>query len=442
MEWRDRMAIRIIHVDDDSVAVKAGLKAGDSIARINREDVLDEIDYQALVCSSNLELDVIDENGQNRTALIRKEEWEPLGITLDESVILKPRYCANRCVFCFVEQMRPGMRPTLYVKDDDWRLSLMMGNYITLTNVDDQEFSRILKRKVSPLYISVHATDPEIRCALLRNPKAGNLMERLRALKENGQTFHCQIVLCPGLNDGEVLRRSIEDLASLWPAAESLAIVPVGLTRFREKLTPISPVDPETAANVLNMSAYYQRKYLDEFGTRFVFPSDEFYLTAGAEIPTEAEYEGYPQIENGVGMLRMLAEDADMTAEDLSGSPLPAPRRIIIPTGVSAAPWLREICRKYAPNGTEVTVIPIVNHFFGETVSVTGLLTGTDLAEQLSGLNCDEIVISSVMLRENEGCFLDDMTVEMLSRRLGKPIRVSENTGEGLIRALYGMEDI
>ena len=435
------MAIRIIRVDDDSVAVKAGLKAGDSLVRINHEDILDEIDYQALICSSDPELEVIDENGQTRTVRIRKEEWEPLGITLDESVILKPRHCANRCVFCFVEQMRPGMRPTLYVKDDDWRLSLMMGNYITLTNVDDQEFSRILKRKVSPLYISVHATDPEVRCALLRNPKAGNLMERLRALKDNGQTFHCQIVLCPGLNDGEVLRKSIEELASLWPAAESLAIVPVGLTRFREKLTPISPVDPETAANVLEMSAYYQRKYLDEIGTRFVFPSDEFYLTAGAEIPDETEYEGYPQIENGVGMLRMLAEDAGMAAEDLSDSVPPAPRRILIPTGVSAAPWLSEICRKYAPCGTEVTVVPIVNHFFGETVTVTGLLTGTDLAEQLSGIDCDEILISSVMLRENEGCFLDDMTVDMLSQRLGKPVRVSDNTGESLIRALYGMED-
>ncbi len=441
MEWRGRMAIRIIRVDDDSVAVKAGLKVGDSLVRINHEDVLDEIDYQALICSSDPELEIIDENGQTRTVRIRKEEWEPLGITLDESVILKPRHCANRCVFCFVEQMRPGMRPTLYVKDDDWRLSLMMGNYITLTNVDDQEFSRILKRKVSPLYISVHATDPKVRCALLRNPKAGNLMERLRALKDNGQTFHCQIVLCPGLNDGEVLRKSIEELASLWPAAESLAIVPVGLTRFREKLTPISPVDPETAANVLEMSAYYQRKYFAEIGTRFVFPSDEFYLTAGAEIPDETEYEGYPQIENGVGMLRMLAEDAGMTAEDLSDSVPPAPRRILIPTGVSAAPWLREICFKYAPRGTEVTVVPIVNHFFGETVTVTGLLTGTDLLEQLSGIDCDEILISSVMLRENEGCFLDDMTVDMLSRRLGKPVRVSDNTGEGLIRALYGMED-
>ena len=435
------MAIRIIRVGIGSAAEKAGLKAGDFLTRINGEEILDEIDYQALVCSSVTDLEITGESGATRHVRIRKAEWEPLGITLDESVILKPRHCANHCVFCFVEQMRPGMRPTLYVKDDDWRLSLMMGNYITLTNVSDAEFDRILKRKVSPLYISVHATDPDVRRSLLRNPKAGDLMKRLKALKDNGQTFHCQIVLCPGLNDGEILRRSIEELAALWPAAESLAVVPVGLTRFRENLTPISPVGPDEAAKVLEMTSFFQEKYLKELGTRFVFPSDEFYLTAGASLPEEEEYEDYPQIENGVGMLRSTAEEVKTTARLLEGTEPPSPRRLLIPTGVSAAPWLRDLCRRYAPEGTEVTVFPVVNHFFGETVTVTGLLTGTDLCEQLSGIECDEILISSVMLRENEGCFLDDMTVDMLSRRLGKPVRVSDNTGEGLLRALYGLEE-
>ena len=206
------MAIRIIRVDDDSVAVKAGLKAGDSLVRINHEDILDEIDYQALICSSDPELEVIDENGQTRTVRIRKEEWEPLGITLDESVILKPRHCANRCVFCFVEQMRPGMRPTLYVKDDDWRLSLMMGNYITLTNMKQQDIDRIIRYRMEPMNISVHTTDPELRCRMLHNRFAGDVLKYLKDLYEAGIHMNAQIVLCKGLNDGPALQRTIQDL--------------------------------------------------------------------------------------------------------------------------------------------------------------------------------------------------------------------------------------
>lgn len=435
------MAIKIIHVENGSLAQRNGLNKGDYILRINGEDVLDEIDYQALICSSLLDLELKDRDNTTKRVSIRKEDWQPLGITLDESVVLKPRHCANHCVFCFVEQMRPGMRSTLYVKDDDWRLSLMMGNYITLTNVSDEEFERILKRKVSPLYISVHATDPQVRSSMLRNPKSCALMDRLHALKENGQTFHCQIVLCPGFNDGDILCRSVEELASLWPAAESLAVVPVGLTRFRDGLTHIDAVDAKKAGEVLETLSVYQQKYLKEIGTRFVFPSDEFYVLAGADLPSENEYEGYPQIENGVGMLRMFSEDACSAAEELSGNNIPQPRKIIIPTGISAAAYVKDICNRYSPSGTVVEVVPIINHFFGETVTVTGLITGTDLVEQLTGMQCDAVLISSVMLRENENCFLDDMTVDMLSEKLGKPVIVSENTGDGLIRSLYGMEE-
>ena len=225
------MGIRIIHVEPGSIADRIGLKAEDTLLEINSEPVLDEIDYQALVCGSVLRLRLLRQN-EVISFHVRKQDWEPLGITLDESAVLKPRACKNRCVFCFVEQMRPGMRPSLYVKDDDWRLSLMMGNYITLTNVDDEEFDRILRRKVSPLYISVHATDPGVRTTMMRNPNAGGLMKRLHALKEHGLSFHSQIVLCPGLNDGKVLEQSISDLISLYPAAESLAILPLAPSPF------------------------------------------------------------------------------------------------------------------------------------------------------------------------------------------------------------------
>lgn len=433
------MGIRIIHVEPGSIADRIGLKAEDTLLEINSEPILDEIDYQALVCASVLRLRILRQN-EVISFHVRKQDWEPLGITLDESAVLKPRACKNRCVFCFVEQMRPGMRPSLYVKDDDWRLSLMMGNYITLTNVDDEEFDRILRRKVSPLYISVHATDPGVRMTMMRNPNAGGLMKRLHALKEHGLSFHSQIVLCPGLNDGKVLEQSISDLISLYPAAESLAIVPVGLTRFREHLTPINPVCREDAIRVLELTERLQKEFVEQFGTRFVFPSDEFYILAGKPIPDEDYYEGYPQIENGVGMIRLLREDAEIENQAFAGTNA-KPRHVVIPTGISAAGEMTEICKRYAPKGVKVTIVPIVNRFFGETVTVTGLLTGQDLYEQLKDTDCDEIVISSVMLRENENCFLDDMTVETLSANLGKTIKVSDNTGAGLIRSLYGTED-
>lgn len=433
------MGIRIMNVEPGSVADRIGLKAEDILLEMNDEPVLDEIDYQALVCSSTLRIRIQREE-EIIPFHVHKKDWEPLGITLDESAVLKPRACKNRCVFCFVEQMRPGMRSSLYVKDDDWRLSLMMGNYITLTNVDDAEFNRILRRKVSPLYISVHATDPDIRSAMMRNPDAGQLMNRLSALKEHGLSFHSQVVLCPGINDGAVLEKTVRDLASLYPAAESLAIVPVGLTRFRERLTPISPVSKENAIEVLSLTERLQTDFLDRLGTRFVFPSDEFYILAGKPIPDENAYEGYPQIENGVGMIRLLREDAAAEYEPLTGMKA-RPRHIVIPTGVSAAGELTELCKKYAPKGVNVTVFPIINHFFGETVTVTGLITGQDLYQQLKEIECDEILISSVMLRENEDRFLDDMTVDTLSASLGKPIKVSDNTGSGLIRSLFGMED-
>ncbi len=433
------MGIRIMNVEPGSVADRIGLRAEDILLEIGNEPVLDEIDYQALISSSTLHIKVQREE-DILSFRAHKQDWEPLGITLDESAVLKPRACRNRCVFCFVEQMRPGMRPSLYVKDDDWRLSLMMGNYITLTNVDDDEFERILRRRVSPLYISVHATDPEIRSAMMRNPKADELMKRLTALKEHGLSFHSQVVLCPGMNDGNVLEQTVRDLISLHPAAESLAVVPVGLTRFRDHLPHIAPVDREKADEVLDLVERLQQEFMERYGTRFVFASDEFYILAGRPIPEEEAYEGYPQIENGVGMIRLLREDAMVESETFAGK-MARPRHVVIPTGVSAAGEITDICKKYAPAGVEVTVVPITNHFFGETVTVTGLLTGQDLYRQLNELPCDEILISSVMLRENEDCFLDDMTVECLSESLGKPIKVSDNTGAGLIRSLFETED-
>ena len=436
--------IRILSVSPSSPAEKAGIRSGESIVSINGEQVIDEIDFQALITHPHLEMEIADKDGAVRPVTVAKSRWESLGVVLDETVIMKPRSCRNHCIFCFIDQMPKGMRRSLYVRDDDWRLSLMMGNYVTLTNVDDEEFARILRRKASPLYISVHATDPEVRCRMLRNPNAGNILERLTAMKNHGLQFHAQIVLCPGYNDGKILKKTLEDLASLWPSSLSVAIVPIGVTRFRDKLTQIPIVDQESAEQLTREVVLFQERCLKEFGTRFAFLSDEFYCIAGMDMPKEEIYEDYPQIENGVGMIRQFEEECEEAFHELSEKDLPRPDhtvRLAIPTGVSVAPHIEKLCELYAPNWAKTEVIPVVNRFFGETITVTGLIVGRDLLHSLEGKTYDVVLISGSMLRENTECFLDDMTLDEVREKAGKPIRVVENTGEAFIRALYQLED-
>ena len=439
--------IRILSVISGSPADKAGLRAGESIISINNESVTDEIDYQDLIQHPHLEMEISGTDEQIRRISVAKSTWEPLGLCLDETVIMKPRQCRNHCVFCFIDQMPSGMRKTLYVKDDDWRLSLMMGNFVTLTNVDDAEFVRILRRKASPLYISVHATDPDVRIKMLRNPRAGNILERLTALKNHGLQFHAQIVLCPEYNGGDILKKTIEDLAALWPGALSVAIVPVGITRFRGKLAKMKLVDSDLARDMVHMIETYQAKYLKEFGSRFVYLSDEFYCLSGIDIPEEDFYEDYPQIENGVGMIRQLEEECENAFQDLRNE-IEAERerdheeiRLIIPTGVSVRPYIEGLCRRYAPEWVHAEVVPVVNRFFGETITVTGLIVGKDLIESLKDKTFDRVLISETMLRENTEQFLDDLTLDEVCRIIGKPVRIVPNNGESFIRALYQMEE-
>lgn len=435
------MSVRILQVTKGSPADQAGIRADDLLLRINAEEILDEIDYQALSSARIVRVSTQSPDGSVHEYRIVKRQSDPLGLCLDETVTMKPRPCHNRCVFCFIDQLPPHMRETMYVKDDDWRLSMMMGNYVTLTNVDDREFGRLLRRKASPLYISVHATDPDVRIGMMKNPKAGLLMERLIALKEAGIRFHTQVVLCPGFNDGDILRRTVSDLAALYPAARSVAIVPVGLTGHRSGLTELQPFTADTAASLLDLTDQWQREYLDTLGTRFVFPSDEFYCLSGRPLPGNAEYEEYPQIENGVGMLRLLDSECEEYLSDgiePVAAGLPAPRRLLIGTGVSAAPFIRELVGKYAPEGTQAEVVPVPNHFFGESITVTGLIVGRDLVSALKGRPCDEVLISETMLRENTDSFLDDMTVADVERELGHPVRVVKNNGRDFIEALNG----
>lgn len=434
------MASIITHVAPDSIAERLGLQEGDAIERIAGEEIIDQIDYQALTAQEHFTIEIRRPCGKVEKIQVRKEDWEPLGVTLDQSIISKPRPCHNKCIFCFIDQMPPGMRDTLYVKDDDWRLSLMMGNFVTLTNVSDQEFDRILRRKVSPLYISVHATDPDVRTRMMRNPKAHLIMDRLRTLKEHGIRFHCQVVLCPGWNDGDVLRKTLRDLESLAPAASSVALVPVGLTKYREGLDVVAPFNKETAAALVDMIRPMQKNFLKKLGTRFVFPSDEFYCLSGRPLPEDEEYEDYPQIENGVGMLRLFETDVKWAAEDFPCE-VAFPKKRVIACGTSVAPFLREIIARYAPEGTQIEVRPILNRFFGESVTVTGLLTGGDLREQLQDAQCDEILICRNTIRNEGDLFLDNTSVDDLRAALPAPLRIVENTGEGFWRAITGMEE-
>ena len=434
------MASTIIHVAPGSIAERLGLKEGDQLEKIAGEPVIDQIDYQALTAQERFSMEVLRANSERTVLHVHKEDWEPLGLTLDQSIISKPRPCHNHCIFCFIDQMPPGMRDTLYVKDDDWRLSLMMGNFVTLTNVNDQEFDRILRRRVSPLYISVHVTDPDMRCRMMRNPHAGQIMDRLRTLKAHGLRYHCQVVLCPGWNDGELLMKTLRDLESLRPAAQSVALVPVGLTRWREGLDKIEPYNRDTARQLVETIKPIQADFLRRLGTRFVFPSDEFYCLSGLPLPEDEEYEGYPQVENGVGMLRLFETDIRYAAEDFPCD-VPCPKRRLIACGTSVASFIRRMIDTYAPSGTQIEVRPILNRFFGESVTVTGLITGGDLIEQLQDVQCDEIMICRNMIRNEGDLFLDGTSVEQARQALPAPLRIVENTGEGFWKALCGMEE-
>ncbi|MBR3016074.1 MAG: DUF512 domain-containing protein [Clostridia bacterium] len=431
------MAHIIEAVQPHGIAYRRGIRAGDSLVAINGENILDEIDYQALTNRSRLDIDLIRADGTPATVRIIKAKDAPLGLRIADTLACTPRQCKNKCVFCFIDQMPPGMRETLYVKDDDWRLSLMMGNFITLTNVDDREFDRILRRKASPLYISVHATDPDVRVRMMKNPNARSILDRLNALRDHGIKFHCQIVLCPGWNDGDILRDTLRTLTSLWPAAQSAALVPVGLTKFRDRLEKLRPYTREEAQAVLSLCDEWQARCLRDFGTRFVFPSDEMLCIAGRALPEEDFYENYPQIENGVGLMRQFLSGFISASRNQADAPAHA-RRVVIPCGVSIAPYMQKWIDAYGPRGVSVRVQPIVNHFFGETVTVTGLLTGRDILEQLEPGDADEMLLCSVTLREAGDLFLDDMPLADFRAALPLPLTIVPNRGDALYAALLG----
>ena len=429
------MALTVSLVLEDSIAEGLGIAVGDRLTHINGERVRDFVDFIYFEAMPELDMTIVRPDGEEYQVSIEKDETEPLGIAFEGDGVGKCRACVNKCLFCFVDQLPEGMRKSLYFKDDDWRMSFVMGNYVTLTNVPEQEFERILKRKVSPLYISVHATDDEVRAQMLQQPRGRGILDRLRRLKEAGIYFNCQAVICKGYNDGAVLEKTIADLAPLMPNAMSLALVPVGLTGHREGLCPLDILDPKTASDIIDIAEKWQKKLYAEYGTRFVFCADELYIRAHREFPPTEEYEDFSQLEDGVGMVSLFNQDVRETIGAFGRAP--RYREASIVTGVDAAPYIERAARMCeAQYGTHIYVYPVVNEFFGHTVTVTGLLTGGDIARALAGKPLGEcLLLSNTMLRDRQDTFLDDMTLQELSGTLGVACRPIDPDGYSFVQA-------
>ena len=418
-----------------SPAEHAGLSKGDVLLSIDGEPVIDLVDYEHLTASDRLTLEIIKENGSCEQIDLEKEDYEPLGLSFATSLMDNMRTCKNHCVFCFIDQMPKGGRSSLHVKDDDWRMSFVMGNYVTLTNLDERELDRVIRRRVSPLYVSLHASDPEVRRAMMKNPHAGDILPQLKRLADAGLQFHLQIVLCPGLNDGDVLRRSIDDMLLLYPQARSLAVVPVGLTRHRDKLYPLRTFTREEAEATIDEIEARQAELLREHGTRFVFLADEWYTLCGRSLPAYDAYEGFPQIENGVGLLRLF--EGDMLEALEEKKPLKRAKRFLAAGGTSAQAFFAESYRQLLPYHITLDVRAIRNRFFGESVTVGGLITGGDLVEQLMGEDFGRaLLIPRAMLKADEELFLDGMRKSEAEKKLGTRI-IPVASGDHLVEIIF-----
>lgn len=401
----------IRYVAEGSPADEAGLLPGDGIVSINGNPVQDILDCRFESVREHVSIEFI-RGDRSFTSAVEKDAYDDLGIEFEEELFDGVHTCRNSCIFCFLHQMPKGLRSTLYVRDDDYRLSFTQGNYITLSNLSENEMDRICSQKMTPLYISVHATDPELRAKMLRQPNAARIMEQLNRLAESRITFHTQIVLCPGVNDGEHLERTIDDLSALHPATESIAVVPVGLTKHRENLCSLSPVDAQLSRKVIDLCLRKQKEFKARFGTRLLFPSDELFLRAGEPIPSATAYEGYPQLEDGIGVSRIFLDELARLRR--RGRRKPDPGRFVLVTGTLARPVLDQLAEWLNTHqGISVRVCEVVNDFLGETVTVAGLMAGTDVIRALADVEPDEMVlIPSVALNENR--FLDDATMDDL----------------------------
>lgn len=424
----------IKEIETGSIAEELELTPGDELISINGTTIKDVLDYHYLIKDEFLTVLVKKPDGEEWELEIEKEYDDDLGIEFEEGLMDEYRSCRNKCVFCFIDQMPPGMRDTLYFKDDDARLSFLQGNYITLTNMSDEEIDRIIFYKLSPINISVHTTNEELRCKMLHNRFAGSALDKMKKLKDGGIAMNGQIVLCKGWNDGEELEKTIHDLAAFLPEMQSVSVVPVGLTKFREGLAELEKFTKEDSLKVLETIHKWQNIFLTHYQTRFIYAGDEWYINAGLPIPSAEDYEGYPQIENGVGMLRSFQDEFEEYLAELPGDD--RSKNITMVTGVLASPFMKEMRNQFKekyPN-IEITVYTIQNDYFGHDITVAGLITGGDIIKQLEGKplgNC--LLLPDVLLRHGETILLDDRTVDEIEMSLQTRIRIVQSDGKSFI---------
>ncbi len=444
---RQRKGHTVRSVEEGSIAQEMGIEAGDSLLSVNGEDVEDIFDYQYLIQDEYVEVLIRKPSGEEWLLEIDKEEEEDLGVVFENGLMDDYRSCCNRCIFCFIDQMPPGMRETLYFKDDDSRLSFLQGNYVTLTNLSDRDVERIIRYHLSPINISFQTTNPQLRCKMLNNRFAGEALKKADRLFEAGIEMNGQIVLCKGINDGEELERSIRDLSRYLPFLRSVSVVPVGLSRYREGLYPLEPFTKEDARKVLEQIHGWQEKLFPQYGLHFIHASDEWYILAEQELPEEDSYDGYLQLENGVGMLRLLTEEFEDSLRQLKESGAAAQwdgrkREVSTVTGRISAPYIRRMAGRMEEMfpGLTVRVYPIRNDFFGELITVTGLLTGQDIIAQLKGKELgEELLLPVNLLRSGETVLLDDYTVDDISKSLQVPVNIVKSSGYDFTETILGL---
>lgn len=423
-----------------SIAKEMGIEAGDKLISINENVVEDVFDYHFFVNDEELTLLIQKPDGEEWELEIEKDYEDDLGIEFEQGLMDEYRSCRNKCMFCFIDQMPEGMRETLYFKDDDSRLSFLQGNYVTLTNMSDHDIDRIVNYHLEPINISFHTMNPGLRCKMLNNRFAGEALKKVDRLYEGGIQMNGQIVLCKGVNDGEELERSIRELKKYIPCLQSVSVVPVGLTRYREGLYPLKAFTREDAKEVLQTIHRWQASIYEEHGIHFIHGGDEWYILAGEELPEEGRYDGYLQLENGVGMLRLLKDEFKRAYERAEGDG--RTRGVSVATGLLSYPYIKDmavrLCDKYS--GTRISVYPIRNDFFGEMITVSGLITGRDLIAQLKGRDLGErLLLPCNMLRSGEDVFLDDITLSEVEDALQVRVDIVKSSGQDFVDAVLGV---
>lgn len=435
------MAVKIFDVTTGSHADKAGIKKGETLLSINSNEIVDVLDYRFYQVNRKLTLEVEDENKNVRTIEMTKGEYEEIGLEFETYLMDKQHSCRNKCIFCFIDQLPKGMRESLYFKDDDSRLSFLFGNYITLTNITEHEIDRIIKMHISPINVSVHTTNPELRCKMMNNRFAGDTLKYLKRFADAGITLNCQIVSCPGINDGDELVKTLTDLENL--GVNMTAIVPVGLTRYRENLYPLVPYNKETAGQTIDIIEKMGDECVKKHGRRIFFPGDEFYLLAEREIPSPEFYEDFSALEDGIGMIAYLTDDVIWKLEELDADESLC-HKVTIACGEGVFPYMKRIMSMINEKFPNITINTraIKNNFFGGGVNVSGLVTGGDLIDQLRGDDLgDRLIITSSMLRFENDLFLDDVSTDDVERELGVTLVPVNNNGNDLVEAVIAGKD-